>query len=133
MSHSLKSIAAGILSGAFTCAASIYALAHTNAFVMPRGFPLALWEVVVVFGLGAAVVAFLIHFFSIWMLAAKSVPAFISFAGTVVVVLATTGLLVNGGTAITSWLVGALLASLVRGLLRSNPSFKQTREKPRAA
>jgi len=133
MSQSLKSFAAGILSGAFTYAASTYALAHTNAFVMPRGFPLALWEAVVVFGLGAAVVAFLIHFVSIWILGAKNVPAFIGFAGAVIVVLAATGLLANGGNAIASWLAGALLASLVRGHLRSNPSFKRTREKPRAA
>ncbi len=133
MLQSIKSFAAGIVSGALTYVASIYVLAHTSAFVMPRGFPPALWTAVVVFGLGAALVAFLIHFVAIRVLVAKDIPAFIGFATTVVVVLAVTGLLANGGKAIASWLVGALLASLVRALLRSDQWSRRMREKPGAA
>ena len=130
MLQPIKSFAAGIVSGALTYAASIYVLAHTNALVMPRGFPPALWIGVVVFGLGAAFVAFLIHCVAIRVLAARDMPAFIGFAATVVVVMAATGLLANSGKAIASWLVGALLASLVRGLRRSDRSSARMREKP---
>lgn len=122
MSQTLKSFVAGIVSGAITYAASIQALAHTSAFVMPRGFPLALWDAVVVFGLGAALVAFLIHVISIRIFAATDLPAFIGFAATVVAALAVAGLLAYGGNAIAWWLVGALLASLVRNLLGSRQS-----------
>lgn len=132
MSRSLKSFATGIVSGALTCAASIYALAHASAFVMPRGFPVALWIAVVVFGLGATSVAFLIHFVAIRILAANDLPAFIGFALTVAVVLAVTGLPANDGNPIASWLVGASLASLVRSLLGSNQSLGYFRIVPAA-
>ena len=124
MQQLFKSIAAGIASGVLTYAASIYALGFTNAFVMPQGFPLVLWQAVVVFGIGATLVALLLHLLAIRLLAAKSLPAFVAFAVTGVVALAASGLLTHGGKAIAAWLLGALLASLAHRQLRPNNSFK---------
>lgn len=124
MRQSLKSIAAGVVSGGLTYAASIYALGFTNASAMPRGFPLALWEAAVVFGIGALLVALLIHFLAIRLLAARSALAFAAFAVTGLVSLAASGLLVHGGKALAAWLLGALLASALHIRLRPNNSFK---------
>ena len=124
MQQSIKSIATGVASGLLTYFVSIYALGFTNALAMPRGFPLALWEAAVVFGLGAMLVASLIHFLAVRVLAAKTLLAFMAFAVTEVIALAATGLLAHGGKALAGWLIGALLASLANSRLRSNNSFK---------
>lgn len=124
MQQLLKSIAAGVASGILTFAASTYALGFTNAFVMPHGFSLALWETVVVFGVGATLVASLLHFLAIRVLVAKALPAFAAFAVTVVVALVASGLLTHGGKALAAWLIGALLASAAHSRLRPNNSFK---------
>lgn len=124
MPQPLKGIAAGVVSGGLTYAASIYALGFTNAFVMPRGFPVALWHAVVVFGVGAMLVALLIHFITIRVLAAKTIPAFTAFMVTGVVALAVSGLLTHGGKALAAWLLGALLASMAHTGLRRDNSFK---------
>ncbi|MGY0799011.1 hypothetical protein ACW7G0_08165 [Lysobacter sp. A286] len=124
MRQSLKNIAAGVVSGGLTYAASIYTLGFTNAFVMPRGFSLAFWEAAVVFGIGALLVALLIHFLSIRLFAARSALAFAAFAVTGLVSLAASGLLVHGGKALAAWLLGALLASVLHIRLRPNNSFK---------
>lgn len=119
-----KSCAAGVASGVLTYVASIYALGYTNALVMPRGVALAAWEATAVFGLGAALVALLIHFFAIQALAARILPALAGFVATVVSALAATGQLASGGKAIAAWLIGVLLASAAYGLLKSHNAFK---------
>ena len=124
MRQSLKSITAGVVSGGLTYAASIYALGFTNALVMPYGFPLALWETVVVLGIGAMLVALLIHFLAIRLLAARILLSFVAFAVIGFVALAASGLLTHGGNALAAWLIGALLASAAHSRLRPNYSFK---------
>jgi hypothetical protein len=124
MQHSLKSFAVGLASGLLTYAASSYTLGYTSAFVMPLGFPLALWGALVVFGLGASLVALLIHFLAIRTLAAQAIPALAGFVISVVLALLVTDQLTFGYRAIAAWLVGALLASATHSRLRSNNSFK---------
>jgi hypothetical protein len=124
MQQSLKSSAAGVVSGGLTYFSSIYALGLTNAFTMPHGFPLALWEAAVVFGIGATLVALLIHFLAIRLLAARALLAFAAFAVTGLVCLAVSGLLTHGGKALAAWLLGALVASALHTRLRPNNSFK---------
>ena len=124
MQQSVKSIAAGVVSGGLTYVASIYALGFTNAFAMPHGFPLALWDAAVVFGKGAMLVALLIHFLAIRLFAAKTLLAFAAFAVTGVAALAASGLLTHGGKALSAWLIGVLLASVAHSRLRPNNSFK---------
>ncbi|MGY1425164.1 hypothetical protein [Lysobacter sp. A289] len=124
MQYALKSIAAGVVSGGITYVASIYALGFTNAFGMPDGFPLALWDAAVVFGIGAMLVALLIHFLAIRLLAARVFLAFAAFAVTGFAALVVSGLLPHGGKALAAWLIGALLASVAHSRLRSGNSFK---------
>ena len=124
MQQSLKSFAIGAVSGVITYAATIYAMGYTMAFAMPRGFPLALWEALVVFGLGAVLVAFLIHLSALGLLAARAVPALAGFAVAVVVALAVSGHLALGLKVMAAWLIGALLASAAQRWLRPNNSFK---------
>lgn len=124
MRQAIKSSAIGVASGLLTYAASIYALGFTNAFVMPAGFPLALWQTVVVFGIGATLVALLVHFLAIRVLAANTLAALAAFVVTVVIALSASGLLIHGGKALAAWLAGALLASAIHSRLKSNKSFK---------
>jgi len=119
-----KSIAVGVLSGGLTSFASIYTLGFTGAFAMPHDFPLEVWDTIVVFGLGAMLVASVMHFFAIRRFAAKTVPAFAAFAVTVVLALAISGQLTHGGKVLAAWLLGALLSSLVHSRLRPDNSFK---------
>jgi hypothetical protein len=124
MEQSIKGVVAGVMSGGLTCVASIYALGFTNAFAVPDGVPLALWDAAVVFGVGAVLMALLIHFLAIRLLAVKTLLASAAFAVTGVVALAASGLLPHGGKVLTAWLVGAVLASLTHSRLRPNNSFK---------
>ena len=124
MPQFLKSFTAGIVSGVLTYVVSIRLLGYTAAFAMPQGFPPALWDAVVVFGLGAVLVALLIHFLAIRMLAANIFPALLGFSTTVVLALAMADLLTHGGNAIASWLIGALLASAVPAFPKPRNSIK---------
>ena len=119
-----KSVAIGVASGAATYFASVYALGYTSAFAMPHGFPLVLWEPAAVFGLGAGLVALLIHLISIRVFSPKPAVAFAAFAMTVVLALATTGLLALGIKTLAAWLLGSLLATAAHSWLRPNKSFK---------
>ena len=120
----IKSIVAGAVSGIATYFASIYALGYTNAFVMPSWAPFALWETVVIFGLGAALVALLVHFVALHAFRAKTPLALVSFLGTTLLAMALTGQLGFGTKALIAWTVGTLLASLAYRKLRPNSSFK---------
>ena len=124
MQQSIKSIVSGVMSGGLTCIASIYALGFTNSFAVPDGVPLALWDAAVIFGIGAMLVALLIHFLAIRLLAVITLLAFAAFAVTGVVALAASGMLAHSGKVLTAWLVGAMLASLAHSRLRPNNSFK---------
>jgi hypothetical protein len=126
MQQFIKSITAGILSGGLTCIASTYTLGFTHAFAIPRNFPLAFWEMIVVFGIGAMLVALVIHLFAIRLFANKTAFAFAAFAVTVTIVLAILGQLTHGSKVLTAWLLGALISSLVHSRQQSNNSFKRT-------
>jgi len=121
-----KSLVVGTASGIATCLISTYALGYTNALAMPKGFSIALWDSIVVFGLGASLVAFIIHYIALRALCTQSFPSFAAFLVSVIAALGLTGLLSTGGTTLASWALGALLASLVASQLRSNNSFKPT-------
>ncbi|MGV8940350.1 MAG: hypothetical protein ACOH1P_02290 [Lysobacter sp.] len=130
MSQLLKSLMVGVVSGVLTYVVSVRLIGYPVAIAMPRGFPLARWDAVVVFGLGAALVALLIHFLAIRVLAARIFPALLGFAATVVLALAVAGLLTDGGNAIAAWLIGALLASAALALwvFRNSSKSKPLRE-----
>ena len=122
----IKSIVAGAVSGTATYFVSITTLGYTNAFVMPSWASLALWEMLVVFGLGAALVSLLIHLAALRVFLARVPLAFVSFFGTTLLALAVTGQLSYGVKALVAWAVGAVLASLAYRKLRPNNTFKPT-------
>lgn len=119
MQQQIKSIAVGIASGLVTCGISIYTLAYTHAWAMPQDFSLALWDAAVVFGLGAMLVALLVHLIAILTLATTALPALAGFAGSVILAAAATGQLAFAGKAIAAWLIGALMASAIQRQLKS--------------
>lgn len=122
----IKSIVAGIASGIATCFASIASLGYTNAFVMPSWAPLSLWEIVVVFGLGAALVALIFHFIALRIFRAGAAWAFASFLGATLFALVLTGQLAFGGKTLAALVVGVLLASLAYRMLWPADSFNPT-------
>ena len=126
MPHSFKNIVLGIVSGIATYFVSTHALGYTSALAMPKGFSLALWDSIVVFGLGASLVAFAIHYVILRVLRTQSFPSFAAFLVTVIAALDIAGLLSTGGTAMSSWILGALLASLVANGQGPNNPFKPT-------
>lgn len=126
MQGPFKSIVAGIASGTATYFASIAALGYVNAFVMPSWAPLSLWEVVVVFGLGAALVALIFHVIALRIFQARAAWAFASFLCATLLALVLTGQLTFGAKTLAAWVVGALLASLAYRMLRPGDSFKPT-------
>ena len=124
MQEAIKSIVTGAVSGIATYFASIYALGYTNAFVMPSWASFALWDTAVIFGLGAVLVALLIHFVALHAFRAKIPLALVSFLSTTLLAMALTGQLSFGTKALVAWAVGALLASLAHRKLRPNSSFE---------
>ena len=126
MQGPLKSIAAGVVSGVATYFVSVAALSYTNAFVMPSWAPLALWEAVVVFGVGAALVALLAQLVALRMSQADAAWALASFLGTTLLAMGLAGQLTFGTKVLVAWAAGALLASLIYRKLRPNKSFKPT-------
>jgi hypothetical protein len=133
MKQTIIGVIVGALSGTCTYAASIYVLARTSALVMPREFPLAVWQALVVFGLGAFAIALAIHVFAIHLSSAKALPSLAGFLATLIATLAISGLLASAHEALLAWSLGAVLASALCMWLRSNLSPKRTRERPRAA
>ena len=125
MSQQLKSTAIGIFSGIITYLASVYALARTSAFALPQGFPLAVWDSVVVFGLGVTLVAAVVHFAAITFAKARPSLSFVGFAIAFLASLAYAGLLQTGLKAFVAAMIGALLAIAI-SRQRSNNSFKST-------
>lgn len=118
MQLSFKSVVIGAVSGIATYFISIYTLGYTSAIAMPKDFSLALWDSIVVFGLGASLVAFAIHYVALRTLRVQSFPSFAAFLVTVIAALGIAGLLSTGGNAMASWVLGALFASLVASRLR---------------
>jgi hypothetical protein len=58
---SIKGLIAGIVSGLSIYSASVQTIGITSAVAMPRGWQLALWDMAVVFGMGAGFTALVIH------------------------------------------------------------------------
>ena len=123
MKQPIKSLATGIASALLTYAASIFATGLTAALTKPRNFSSGFWELLVVFGLGALLVAFAIHYLSIRRMAAQPLLAFVGFALTGIVAILASGLLAFYYKVLIAWLAGAFLASVLYRWLRPNNSF----------
>ena len=124
MQGPIKSILSGAVSGIATYFVSLYALGYTSALVMPSWASLAAWETLVVLGLGATLVALVVHLIALRILRANATVALASFFGTTLLAMALAGLLSFGAKTLGAWLFGAFLASVAHHKLRPNNSFK---------
>src|SRR5690606_21446010 len=120
------SIAVGSISAGCTYFASVQALGYTNAFVMPQWMSLAAWNALVVLGLGAGLVALLVHLVALASFSARVSVALASFLAVGLLVLASAVQAAVWVGTYVAWALGAGLASLVYRQLRPNNSFKPT-------
>lgn len=132
MQGPIKSIFAGVVSGVASYFVSLYALGYTSAFVMPSWAPLAAWDALVVLGLGATLVALLIHLVALRALQATAPLALASFFGTTLLAMALAGLLGFGAKTLAAWLLGAFVASLAYRTLWPEHAFDRRRVVPMA-
>ncbi len=124
MKQTIIGVTVGALSGLCTYAASTYLLARTSALVMPREFPLAVWQALVVFGLGAFTVALVIHVLALHWSSSRALPALAGFLVTLIAALAISGLLAIAHDALLAWSLGAVLASAFCVWLRLDIKFE---------
>ena len=129
MSQHIKSTIVGVASGVGTYFTAVFALARTNAIVMPRDFPLIAWDALVVFGLGATFVALLIHLIALRVTKSNRATSLAGFALSFIACLAIAGLLQTGLKVLSAVLIGAALATLIVGL-RSNNSCMDSSVNP---
>ena len=126
VAHSVKSFLVGVLCGILVSYVSVYCIAMTAAIAMPRDFPVVLWQVAVVLGLGAFVPALIIY--STGLLISRP-NLLVSLAGFCVAVIAGLSLFVGltfAGSALAATVLGALVATVFASLwsrrsLKSNP------------
>ena len=126
VAHSVRSFLPGILCGILVSYVSVYCIAMTAAIAMPRDFPVVLWQVAVVLGLGAFVPALIIY--STGLLISRP-NRLVSLAGFCVAVIAGLSLFVGltfAGSALAATVLGALAATVLVSLwsrrsLKSSP------------
>ncbi|MEN5287032.1 hypothetical protein ABE494_13940 [Stenotrophomonas lactitubi] len=116
MRRLLIPLCGGAATGGLIAAVSFPWLARTAAIAMPRSFNLYLWDALVVFGLGASLVAFPLMLAGLRLarargtgVAAMLVAAMLALVAGLVVLDALEG----GGSVLMAWAVGMLLGALV--------------------
>ena len=124
MSPLIKSIATGAASAVMCFALATITLARTNAWVMPGGVALAAWDIVV-FGVGATLVALVVHLIALKLAKPKLSYAFLGFMVTFAAIFTLNGWLQTGFKTLVAVATGAMIATVI-ARLRSNNSFKPT-------
>lgn len=119
-----KSILAGTISGVVTSCAAVPVMGATAAIAMPSGWPVTLWNALIVFGLGAFLPALIIHSSALLITRANALNALASFCVAVIATTALTSGLTYAGNALAAFVVGAVAATLLTSALWSNKSFK---------
>jgi hypothetical protein len=74
----MTSTSAGVVSGTVTCAASLHALGYTSALVMPSWASPDAWNALVVLGVGATLVALVVHSIVLHVLRCRTALALVS-------------------------------------------------------
>ena len=120
----MKSIVAGAGSAFATFFASTFTLGYIDSLQPHTGTAESAWQIVVFYGLGATLVALVVHFVAIYLIRARALIALAAFLFGLLVALAFTGPMTYATRPLAAWLVGGCLASLLVRGLRSNNSFK---------
>ena len=126
VAHSAKSFLLGFLCGTLASYVSVYSIAMTAAIAMPKDFPVVLWQVAVVFGLGAFVPALIIYSTGLLLSRPNMLVSLAGFCVAVVTGLSIIAGLTFAGSALAAMILGALAATLFASLwprrsLKSNP------------
>lgn len=126
IAHSVKSFLVGVLCGILVSYLAVYSIAMTAAIAMPRDFPVVLWQVAVVFGLGAFAPALIIYSAGLLLLRPNMLVSLTGLFIAVIVGLSIIAGLTFAGSALAAMILGALAATLFASLwprrsLKSNP------------
>ncbi|HYQ24527.1 hypothetical protein [Stenotrophomonas sp.] len=123
MRRLLVSLGGGVATGALIAAVTFPWLARTAAIAMPRTFNVHLWDALVVFGLGASLVALPLTLLGLRLTRVRGTDVatlLVSALFALVVALKMMDALYAGGSVMLAWAVGMLLAALLHGLWRSS-------------
>ena len=120
----MRSIVAGAASAFTTFFASTFTLGYINALLPRKGTAEAPWQIFVFYGLGATLLALVVHCVAIYLLRARASIGLAAFVLVLLVALAFTGPMTYAARPLAAWLIGGCLASLLVRGLRSNNSFK---------
>ena len=121
MRRLLVSLGGGAVTGALIAAVTFPLLARTAAIAMPRTANVHLWDALVVFGLGASVVALPLMLLGLRLIRARGLEVaamLVAAMFAVVAALKVMDALASGGSVLLAWAVGMLLAALVHGFWR---------------
>ncbi|WP_333628305.1 hypothetical protein [Stenotrophomonas cyclobalanopsidis] len=123
MRRLLVSLGGGVVTGALIAAVTFPWLARTAAIAMPRTANVHLWDALVVFGLGASVVALPLMLLALRVTRARGLEVTAMLVAAMLAVVAALKVmdaLDGGGSVLLAWAVGMLLAALVHGFWRSS-------------
>ncbi len=126
MRRLLVSMGGGAVTGALIAVGTFPWLARTAAIAMPRSFNLYLWDAVVVFGLGASLVALPLTLLGLRLTRVRGADVatlLVSALLALVVALKMMDALYAGASVLLAWAVGMLLAALVHGFWRSSAAL----------
>lgn len=123
MEGSVKSYLSGVLSGILVGYITIYSIAAAAAIAMPRGFPFVLWEVAVVFGLGAFLPTLVIYLFTLLVTRPNLLASLTGFCVAVIASICFFTGLTFSGSALSAIILGALFSTKLAGSW-SDRSFK---------
>lgn len=126
MRRLLVPLGGGVVTGALIAAVTFPWLARTAAIAMPRTANIHLWDALVVFGLGASVVALPLMLLGLRMTRARGAEVaamLVAAMLAVVAALKVVDALDGGGSVLLAWAVGMLLAALVHGFWRPSPAL----------
>ncbi len=126
MRRLLVSLGGGAVTGALIAAVTFPWLARTAAIAMPRTANVHLWDALVVFGLGASVVALPLMLLGLRMTRARGAEVAAMLVAAMLAVVAALKVmdaLDGGGSVLLAWAVGMLLAVLVHGFWQPSPAL----------
>lgn len=116
MRRLLIPLCTGAVTGGLIAAVTFPWLARTAAIAMPRSFNVYLWDALVVFGLGATLVAFPLMLLALRLASARGTGVAVMLVAALlalVAALAAMDALQGGGSVLMAWAAGMLLAALV--------------------
>jgi len=131
MEVSVKSYLPGVLSGILVSYVTVYSIAVTAAIAMPREFSIVLWQMAVVFGLGAFLPTLIIYLSTLFVSRPNLLASLTGFCVAVIASMCFFTGLTFAGSALSAIILGALVATTLASLW-SNRSVRDFPSMPSA-